>query len=94
MADDTRPVPNVSVSARGVVTDLETHANSRGEPWVTITVATTGGPLSGVCFPRSLRRLATPLTVGAPIVIHGQISSDGADFRIVDAVDDTARHST
>lgn len=68
---DTRQGPEAGASARGEVIELEAHENSRGEPWVIITLATTGGTLSGVCFPRSLSTLSTPLTLGAQVFIHG-----------------------
>lgn len=86
---DARPwSPEIRASARGVVTELELRRNSRGQPWVTVTLATAGGALRCVCFPRSLPTLTTPPVLDAHVVVQGQVSGVGGDFRILDAVPD------
>ena len=69
--------PRIQAAARGVVTQLTTHHNSAGKPWVTFTLQTSAGSLPCMCFPGSFETLPDEIEMADPVIVHGQITAGG-----------------
>ncbi len=60
--------------ARGVITQIRSHLNSAGQPWVTFALETPTDTLPCVCFPNDFRHLSADLEARNTLVVLGLAS--------------------